>query len=873
MNGSINWHNISWEETVKLLGSNAKEGLLEEEVKSRQINFGKNKFPEEKPLSQFSILLEQFQSPLIYILIIAGIITLILGEYTDSIVISGAITLNVIVGFIQESKASKALRELKRILSLTAIVFRQGRKEEISSDELVPGDIVLLKPGDKVSADGRLIESHNLKINESALTGEWLTSTKTNETLTKDTPLADRDNMVYMGTAIEDGWGKIIVTDTGLKTEIGKINSLVEGTKERKTPYQRKIAHFSKIIGIIIGIICLIIFIEGMVTGGKFVEMFTVAVAVAVASIPEGLPVALTVILALGMQKILKKKGLVRKLAAAETLGSTSIIATDKTGTLTEAKMKVAGIYTFSPEEKEEELTLKSAILCSEAFIENPDDRPENWEVRGMPTERALILAGAKLGFFKNNLDGEIDGIPFNSEYKYSASLRKSSKEKNTIYVKGAPEIILEKSKYLRFNNKKIEIDKEKRDFLNKKCEGLTSEGHRVLGVAYKKQGPAEGNLQEKINDLTFLGFIFLEDPIRENAKEAIQTCHRAGMKPIIITGDHKLTAKAIVNKLGFNVKEKNILEGKDLEKMSDDEFGKRLKDIQIYARVEPKHKLRIVQAWQQRGEVVAMTGDGINDAPALKQADIGIALGSGTEVAKEISDLVLLTDDFSIIVAAVEEGRAILDNIRKVITYLLSDSFTEIILISFSMLAGLPLPITAVQILWVNLIEDGLPDIALAFEPKEKDLMKQKPQRHNIPLLTREMKIIIFIIGIITDLILVGLLCWLWNNNQNVEYIRTIIFACLAIDSISYVFCCKSLKRNLWHINIFDNKLLVLAWFLGLIALLLALYLPILNQLLGTIPLPLSVWPLIISLGITNIVLIELVKYYFITKKQANSV
>lgn len=804
-------------------------------------------------------------------------------EFTDSIVIFAAIIIDTIVGYIQEAKASKALSELKKVLSIQATVFRNGNMLEVSAQEIVPGDIVVLKPGDKVPADGRIIESHNLKVNESVFTGEWLPASKSADiVLPKDTPLADRDNMVYMGTAIEEGQSKFIVTDIGINTEIGKINRLVGEIKEEKTPYQKKIAQFSKLIGIIIGIICAIIFIQGIITGGEFAEMFTTAVAIAVASIPEGLPVATTVILAFGMQNILKRKGLVRKLAATETLGSTSIIATDKTGTLTEAKMTVAGIYTLSP--GEENSVLKNAILCSEAFIENPNDQPENWLIRGMPTERALVLFGAKSGLLKekfNKTEPQIDEIPFSSEYKYSASLRKivnaGKEEENIIYIKGAPEIILEKSKFLKTNKNRIEIiNEDQRILLNKKYKELAEKAYRVLGVAYKKTNKSKihsNNLNNFIDDLVFNGFVYFEDPLRKEAKEAIQLCQQAGIRPIIVTGDHKLTAKAIAKKLGLNIKEENILEGKDLEKISDSDFDKKLRNIQIYARVEPKHKLRIIKAWQQKEEVIAMTGDGVNDAPALKQADIGVALGSGTEVAKEVSDLVLLTDNFSVIVATVEEGRAILDNIRKVITYLLSDSFTEIILISSAIIAestiieGLPLPVTAVQILWINLIEDGLPDIALAFEPKEKDLMKLKPESRKIPLLTKEMKIIIFIVGLITDLILVWLFFWLWSKNHNIEYIQTMVFACLAIDSISYVFCCKSLRKNLWNSNLFNNKLLIGAWFLGIIGVLAAIYIPSLNKLLGTIPLSFSDWRVIGGLAIINVALIEFVKYYFIQK------
>ncbi len=882
------WHHISYQEAAARLCSDTKNGLSDREAILRQKEAGKNKLPGQKPLPRVKIFLEQFASPLIYILIFAGGVTLFLQEYADTIVIFTAVLLNAIVGYVQESKSSKALRELKKVLSARAVVVRNGREREIPAEELVPGDIILLRPGDKIPADGRVIESRGLKINESALTGEWLPALKTAAVLSENTPLADRDNLVYMGTVAEDGRGKAMVTGIGDGTEIGKINRLVRETKEDKTPYQKKLAHFSKIVGVVVGIICFAIFAEGMLTGGEFVEMFTTAVAIAVASIPEGLPVAMTVILALGMQRIFKRKGLVRKLAAAETLGSTSIIATDKTGTLTEGRMNVAGIFTFSlPEEK----VLKAAILCSEAFIENYQDPPEKWKVRGMPTERALILEGAKFGLIKNKLENaepKIGEISFSSASKYSASLRRAAGpdsrreflsaggEKNVIYAKGAPEVILERSKYLELNGRRMEMDKEKRELLHKKCEELTSEGYRVLAAAYREVRAADvaaADLKKSVADLVFIGLVFLEDPVREEAKEAIQTCYRAGMRPIIITGDHGLTARAVAGRLGLDVAAKNIMEGKELEKMSDAQFAEKINDIQIYARVEPKHKLRIVEAWQKKGEVVAMTGDGINDAPALKQANIGVALGSGTEVAKEVADIVLLTDDFSVIVAAVEEGRAILDNIRKIVTYLLSDSFTEIVLIGTAVLLGLPLPVTAVQILWINLIEDGLPNVALAFEPKENDLMNQKPQGLDIPLLTREMKVIIFIVGLLTDLLLLGLFFWLIGKDYDIRYIQTMIFAGLAIDSIFYVFCCKSLRKNLWQIDIFNNKLLIAAWFVGLAGLLAAIYVPVLSGLLGTVPLPASSWLVIVGLALVNVGLIEAAKYYFIANRRTGDI
>jgi len=854
--GKISWHNITWKEVTKLLYSDFKKGLSEKEVQLRQRKLGQNSLPEEKPFSRLRIFLVQFRSPLIYILVIAGIITLILRDYTDAIVIFGAVFLNTIVGFFQENKASRALRELKKIVKHEAEVLRGGNLKIIDSEELVPGDIIILNPGDKVPADGRIIECHDLKINEMALTGEWLSAKKLSEVLPKEAPLADRDNMVYMGCVAENGKGKAIVTEAGIQTEIGKIATMVKEAREEKTPYQKKLAHFSKIVGIVISIICIGIFIEGMLTGGKFIEMFTTAVAVAVAAIPEGLPVAMTVILALGMQRILKKKGLVRKLDSAETLGSTSVICSDKTATLTEGKMKVSDII------GDKFLTLKAAVLTSEAFIENPDEPKDKWIIRGRPTDRALLEAGVEAALCRKREfeKKRLAELPFNPINKFSAALYKEN-GKNFLYVCGAPEKILELSV----------LEEREKEKLEKQLEELAQKGLRVIAAAHRKVTETGSlSIKESCRDLIFLGFIALKDPIRKEAREAMKVCREAGMKPIIVTGDHKLTARAVAEELGFKIKEENILEGRDLDKLSDKDFDRILPQIQIYARVEPRQKIRIIEAWQGKGQVVAMTGDGINDAPALKKADIGVALGSGTEVAKETSDLILLNDSFSIIVAAVEEGRAIIDNIRKVITYLLSDSFTEIILVGVSILAGFPLPVTAVQILWVNLIEDGLPGIALAFEPKEKDLMRQKPQGHDIPLLTREMKALIFIIGLVTDLLLLGLLFWLIKySGYEIPHIRSIIFAGLTIDSIFYVLSCKSLRKNLWRINPFSNKFLVSAWIFGVIMLISALYLPPLQALLETVPLNLFDWQLILGLGFLNIILIEATKWHFITKKE----
>lgn len=882
----MNWHSISKKEIVKILKSNLDIGLSSIEAKKRLKEFGLNKISEESRASTFKIFLEQFKSPLIFILIIAGVITAFLNIITDTVVIFAAVFLNVVVGFIQENKASNTLRALKKVVRHKAEVLRDGSLKIIDSVELVQGDIILLNPGDRVPADGRIIESHNLKINEMALTGEWLPAIKIADILPKKTPMADRDNMVFMGTIVEDGKAKVLITETGISSEVGKISKFIKEIKEEKTPYQIKLANFSKKVGLVITFLCFLIFIIGIRAGLSFVEMFTTAVAVAVSAIPEGLPVAITVILALGMQKVLKKNGLIRKLNSAETLGSTSVICTDKTATLTEGKMWVSDILVSSQilnnkESKDAEfLALKGATLCSEAFIENIKEPKEKWILRGKPTDKALLFAGVEAGIFEEK-ELKIDKLSFDPVFKYSAALYKlsekdrnmqfvSNKNKNILYVLGAPEKILEKSLFfLNSNGETSNLDKEARKKIEFQFNGLTKKGLRVLSVAYGLCDLENNEIKRSmIENLIFIGFISLKDPIRKSVKESVELCGQAGIRLIIATGDHKLTTKSVAEELGFKIGENNILEGSDLDNLDDSQFFEILEKIKIYARLEPRHKIRIVSAWQDRGEVVAMTGDGINDAPALKKADIGIALGSGTEVAKEASDLVLLNNDFSIIVSAIEQGRIIVDNIRKVITYLLSNSFTEIILISASILAGVPLPITAVQILWINLIEDGLPDIALAFEPREKNVMKQKPSGHNIPLLTEEMKVIIFIISFITDLILLALFFWLWNNSHDISYIRTMVFACLTIDSLFYVFSCKSLKQNLWEIDLLSNKFLIGAWIFGVILLVSGIYSPILQMFLKTVPLVLNDWLIILSIGIIQLILIEATKWLFIKKE-----
>ncbi len=871
----ISWHNLSGKEIVKTLKTNLKKGLSEKNAIFRRKEFGKNKLPEKKAFSNLRLFLEQFKSPLVYILVIASFVSFLVGEITDASIITITVLISAIIGFLQEKKANDILKNLKKVVQHTTKVLRNGSFKIINTEKLVPGDIIILEEGNKVPADARIIESKKLKINEMALTGEWIPSNKNEGILPEETILADRENIAFMGTIIEQGEGKAVVFSTGEETEIGRIAKNIKESRETKTPFQRKIKNLSKVISIVILFVCLIIFIEGLLHGFDLLEIFSTTVALAVAGIPEALPITITVILALGTKRILKKRGLVRKLSSTETLGSTSVICTDKTGTLTEGTMKVDTVLTPSQmlekktSKKDYILNLRVGSLFSKAFIEKGSHK-----VRGTPTEKALFeKAISEKAIRKNDKAKKLAEIPFNSTDKFTAIAFKE-KEDKFIYFRGAPEIVLENCKFYESEGKIKKIKKEKLKTIKKKLDELAQKGLRIIGTAYKKDlknldSLKDNSLKKEIKDLIFTGFIALKDPVRKEVKDAISICQKSGIKVIIITGDHKLTAKNVAKEIGIKNNEDNILEGKDLDSISEKDFQRRLEKTTIYARVSPEHKYKIIQAWQDREEVVAMTGDGINDATALKKADIGLAVGSGTEVAQEASDLILLDDNFSVIIDVIKEGRGILDNIRKATTFLLSDGLTEILLIGTSIITNNPLPLSVVQILWVNLIEDSLPDIALAFEPKEKDLMKRKVHKKDKDkLLTREMKVIILAIGFAGELILIGLFFWLLNQGHNIKYIRTLIFACLTFDSLIYVFSCKSLRKNLWDIDLLSNKFLVKASAIGFVVLILSIYNPFLQSLLKTVSLSLKDWGLIIGLGILDISLIETIKHYFIVRK-----
>jgi Ca2+-transporting ATPase len=891
----ILWHAESFTHILERLKT-SRLGLTTEEATKRLKKYGRNILPEEKKIPAIAIFFGQFKSPLSYVLFGAAIISLLLMDYLDAVIILVTVFINIVLGFYQENKANSAVTFLKKLVDLKTKVMRDGHEIQIDAKDLAVGDIIFLESGNKIPADARLISLDNFQVIEATLTGESTPSNKINEKLDRGTVLADRENMVYSGTIVARGKAIAVVCATGIDTELGQITKLVKETKEEKTPLQLQLNEFSKYLTYFVIIACLVLIIFGHLQGrpifgfGEMARdgMLNTAAAIAVAAIPEGLLITVTVMLSIGMQSILKRKVLVRKLIATETLGNTSIICTDKTGTLTEGKMQVSHVITLgdeialkesikyddSKDLKDHELIIKISLLCNNAIIENPEEELANWKILGDPTETALLLASIQSGVPQNELkklQPRLAELPFDSEKKYMATLNKLDNQKNVIYIKGAPEKILNFSNEVRINGKREPLNEENLKKLKLKYEKLTRQGLRILGFAYKQISNTDKikDVGQELNNMTFIGFVALKDPLRAEAKETLAVTREAGIRTIIVTGDHRLTAKAIFAELGLKVDDKNILEGEQLDKMSDKELEKRVKDIDIYARVEPKHKLRIVNAWLKKGEVVAMTGDGINDAPALKAADIGIALGSGTDVAKETSDLILLDNNFRSIVGAIEQGRIIYDNIRKAILYLISDSFAEIILIGGAMIMGLPLPILPAQIIWVNLVCDGLPNVAMTFEPGERGLMQEKPRKRNAPLLNQDVKMLVFIIGILTNFVLFGLFYLLWHQaGFDLQRARTFIFTSISISSLLYVFSCRNLRHSFFKQDFLSNKFLLSSILIGIILQCAAVYEPHLQKIFETIPLRLIDWIVLILLAVFNIIAIEIFKYFFIVKK-----
>ncbi|MFA4999609.1 MAG: HAD-IC family P-type ATPase [Parcubacteria group bacterium] len=883
------WHSISLEEIFSQTESK-KEGLATSEVIQKLKDFGRNTLPQEKPYSKIKLFLGQFHSPLMYILLFTVVISFLLKHYSDTIFIAIVLLINTSVGFYQENKANQSLLALKKMVKIRAKVLRDNYEKEIDSEELVIGDIVFLNRGDKVPADGRIIESRRLKINEASLTGEsQAVEKKAEDIVSEPTSLSERVNSVFMSTIVEEGQAKMIVAATGINTKIGEVVSLLKRTKKRKTPLQKKIVYLSRWVGAFILSVIAVVLIEGYFLEKNFADVLVASLALAVSAIPEGLLPAITVIMVLGMRRIFKQRGLVRKLAATETLGSVTVICTDKTGTLTEGKMQVSHILTSTKELMSDSINglakdinvngieshisaLKIATLANDAFIENPEEGLREWIVRGGPTERALLLAGMQAGLNKHELEKQysvLDKISFESDYKFSAAYNRKNDKQNTLYIIGAPEEVIARCADLDIDGKNEKLGSVQADKLINKLEELTQKGLRVLACAYRDYDNETKyqNLIELVNGLSLVGFIALKDPLRQDAKESILITKKAGIRTVIVTGDHKLTAKTIAEEIGFEVKAENIIEGKELETMSEFELKERSKYISIYARVSPRHKLRIIDALQANGEVVAMIGDGVNDAPALKSADIGIAVGSGTDVAKEVADLVLLDDNLKTVVKAIEQGRVIFGNIRKVFVYLVADDFSELFLFLASMAMGFPLPLLPAQILWINLVEDGLPDIALTTEQETKGVMDERPRDPKEPILNKPLKIWMSAIFFITGLAAFLSFFLFWKLTGDLDKTRTIVFILMCVDSLVFAFCVRSFKRPIFRKDIFSNRYLIGAVIISFILLIGAIYLPPLQKLLVTQPLLLTEWLIIFGISFVEILLIEFFKKRIFTK------
>ena len=897
-NNMSSYHSQTIEQVLLNLET-SEVGLTVEEAKKRLAQIGLNKISVVSArVTRLKIFISQWKSPLLLILLVAGVLSGFLREFIDMIVILLTAFLNSIIGFVQEDKANRALEKLRNMVEFRSLVLRGGIKMMVKSEELVPGDILFLESGDKIQADARLIETKDLEINESALTGESKPIKKQAHVVREDAVVGDRVNIAHRGTAVINGRAKAVVVATGKNTEIGKIATMIQKIEEEPTPLQTQLNKMSKVIGISVVCISLFIFILGvLLRSGQYdvFQMFETAVAIAVGAIPEGLVISLTVILAVGTQYILKRKSLVRKLVAAETLGSVSVICVDKTGTLTEGNMRVnrvlvskeelywhevTGLNFHNPHDEEKHidiaLALRVGILANDALLINPEAVEAEWQFVGDTTDIALIYAGMKIGLEKNHLDAAVTRvaeIPFDSRNKYLAALYHRFTKESAIYVKGAFEVLISKCEFYEEGGEKKKLTIEKKNWFIEKEKEMAANGFRVLATAYHQVNEFTEKLEPSdLHELVLVGLIALSDPIRPEVKQTIASIAQAGIKTIMITGDHLRTAQFIASELGLPHGDDQIITGEKLENMSDAELQEAVKHTFIFARVDPAHKIRIVAALQANGEVVAMTGDGVNDAPALKGADIGIALGSGTDVAKEISDMVLLDNNFQTIVAAIEEGRRIYQNIRKVVLYLLASSFSEVILILGSIIANLPLALLPVQILWINLIEEALPSFALAFDPGDKENMLEKPRSRGANLIDSSVKTMVFMISLFSNLILFGLFLYFLNTTGDVDLTRTLVFASLGISALFYIFSIRNQRKMIWQYNPFQNYRVNLAVMMGWFLIVVAVYFPPLQLLLRTVPLAWGHWAVLLGFGLLNVLLIEAVKAGFLWNGRINS-
>lgn len=868
--------------------TDGEAGLSEEEAKRRLLFYGPNELKDTKRTYPLLIFIRQFADFLVLVLLAAAIISLLTGELTDFTVIMAVLILNAVMGFVQEYRAEKALAALKKMATPLARVIRDGQIKEIPSSQLVPGDIILLEAGMMVPADSRLIEAVNLQVNEAPLSGESLPVEKDTSPLLKDVPLAERSNMVFSGTIVASGHGKAVVVSTGMQTEMGKITELLGKGEETKTPLEKKMEELGRWLGIGALAICGLILVVGLFQGKEPRLMFLTSVSLAVAAIPEGLPIVITISLALGARRMARRNALIRKLSAVETLGCVTHICSDKTGTLTQNKMYVENIYAdgksirligsgyipqgefFLDGEKIDplsnphlELLLKGIALCNDAHLVKEGGE---WKIIGDPTEGALLVAAAKAGLMKNDLERtypRIGEIPFDSHRKRMSTIHRTPAG-YIVFVKGALEGLLSLSNCIYEGGEIKELTQEKKEEISRLSEDLARRGVRILGLCYRELfspelPPLEVDKIER--DITFVGFVGIVDPPRPEVRKAISVCREAGIEPIMITGDQPATALSIAREVGLVEEEAEVLAGREVEELDDDELKERLRRARIFARVSPQQKLRIVQLLKQNGKVVATTGDGINDVPALKEADIGVAMGVvGTDVAKETADMILLDDNFATIVSAVEEGRVIYDNIKKFIRYILTTNLGEILTILFSIVLNFPLPILPLQILWINLLTDGLPAIALGVEPAEPGVMKRPPRAPNESIFAGGMPH--HVLGGGFWMAFCTLLLFRYFSQNDLKLARTIAFSTLAFFQMANVLAIRSEKHSVFSIGFFSNPQLILAVLSTIILQLSVIYIPSLEKVFSTVPLSLSQLLLCVVVSSSLFFFIELDKY-----------
>jgi P-type Ca2+ transporter type 2C len=887
--GNVLWHTMPVAEALKQLES-TPQGLSREEAARRLERFGPNTLKEEKRISPWEILLGQFKNFLILLLIAATVISIFLGETLDAIVIFAIVIASALLGFYQEYRAEKALQALKAMASPTASVLRGREEVEIPSSDVVPGDIMLLAAGDRMPADGRLLLSANVRIDEASLTGESTAVEKdAGIVLPSDAAIGDRKNMVFAATVMTYGRGQAVVTATGMETEFGRIAKMLQEVEEEPSPLAEKMDFIGKRLGVACLIVAALVMGLGILRGNPLLEMFIWGVSLAIAAVPEALAAVVTGALAIGVQRAARRKAIVRRLPAVETLGCTTVICSDKTGTLTKNEMTVRQLYvggrvlgvtgvgfdpvgTFQsdsqPIEPLADPTLRRLLaggaLCNDAHLVQTNGA---WRIKGDPTEGALVVLAAKAKLDPGDLGKtwpRVGEIPFESERKRMSTVHQEPNGPLTAFVKGAPELVLERCTYWERQGQREPLTPELRREIQEKNDGMAQEALRVLGVAYRTVGnPSPSYTPDVLEaDLTFLGLVGMIDPPRDEVKLAIQHCRESGIRSVMVTGDHKLTAAAIARELGLlggdGKAERRVLEGRELDRMTEEQLAEIVEDVAVYARVSPEHKMKIVGAWKSRRHVVAMTGDGVNDAPALKRADIGVAMGiTGTDVTKEASDMVLMDDNFATIVAAVEEGRIIYDNIKKYLVYLLSANIGEILVLGFAGLIGWPLPLMALQILWVNLTTDGPPALALGVEPPEPDLMRRPPRAADEPVFTTGMYVAMLGMGLIMFFGLIPVFYVYWQAD-GVEKAQTMVLVSMIAFELFRAFSCRSMRFTVFQLGIFTNRWLILATLVSGLMMVAVIYIPSWGMAFHTVPLGLGDWDTALAVGGGGFLLVE---------------